>query len=89
MRSAHPMAIGTSRSAVPSAFLFDGSTIAVELQLMMMMVNSWVNCTTNPPTPCLRMNKISRKPAHTVAGLACARQHQENPAGHHGARGGG
>jgi len=27
------------------------------------------------------MNKISRKPAHTVAELASARQHQEIPAG--------
>ena len=35
------------------------------------------------------MNKISRKPAQTVAELASARQHQENPADHHGARGGG
>ena len=25
------------------------------------------------------MNEISRKPAHTVAELASARQHQENP----------
>ena len=33
------------------------------------------------------MNEISRKPAHTVAELASARQHQENPADHHGARG--
>jgi hypothetical protein len=32
------------------------------------------------------MNEISRKPAHTVAELASARQHQENPADHHGAR---
>ena len=29
------------------------------------------------------------QPAHTVAELASARQHQENPADHHGARGGG
>ena len=36
-----------------------------------------------------RMNEISRKPAHTVTELASARQHQENPADHHGARGGG
>ena len=35
------------------------------------------------------MNEISRKPAHTVTELASARQHQENPADHHGARGGG
>ena len=33
-----------------------------------------------------RMNGISRTPAHTVAELESARQHQENPAGHHGAR---
>ena len=32
------------------------------------------------------MNEISRKPAHTVTELASARQHQENPADHHGAR---
>ena len=31
----------------------------------------------------------SRKPAHTVAELASARQHQGNSADHHGARGGG
>ena len=36
-----------------------------------------------------RMNEISRKPAHTVTELASARQHQETPADHHGARGGG
>ena len=35
------------------------------------------------------MNGISRKPARTVTELASARQHQENPADHHGARGGG
>ena len=35
------------------------------------------------------MNEIGCKPAQTVAELASARQHQENPAGHHGARGGG
>ena len=35
------------------------------------------------------MNEISRKPARTVTELASARQHQENPADHHGARGGG
>ena len=35
------------------------------------------------------LNEISRKPAQTVVELASARQHQENPAGHHGARGGG
>ena len=34
------------------------------------------------------MNEISCKPAHTVAELASARQHQESPAGHHGARSG-
>ena len=36
-----------------------------------------------------RAHEISRKPAYTVAELASARQHQENPADHHGARGGG
>jgi len=37
------------------------------------------------------MNEIGRKPAQTVTELASARQHQENenPADHHGARGGG
>ena len=35
------------------------------------------------------MNEICRKPAHTVTELASAREHQENPADHHGARGGG
>ena len=35
------------------------------------------------------MNEISRKPAHTVAELASARQHQGKLADHHGARGGG
>jgi len=35
------------------------------------------------------MNEISRKPAHTVTELTSARQHQENPAEHHRARGGG
>ena len=35
------------------------------------------------------MNEIGRKLAHTVAELASVRQHQENPADHHGARGGG
>ena len=35
------------------------------------------------------MNEISRTPAHTVTELASARQHQETPADHHGARGGG
>ena len=33
-----------------------------------------------------RLNKIGRKPARTVADLASARQHQESPAGRHGAR---
>ena len=30
------------------------------------------------------MNEIRRKPAHTVTELASDRQHQENPADHHG-----
>ena len=35
------------------------------------------------------VGQISLKPARTVAELASARQHQESPAGHHVARGGG
>ena len=35
------------------------------------------------------MNGVIRKPAQTVTELESARQHQENPAVHHGARGGG
>ena len=36
-----------------------------------------------------RMNEIGLEPAHTVAELASARQHQGKLAGNHGARGGG
>ena len=35
------------------------------------------------------MNEFNRKPAYTVSELASGRQHQENPADHHGARGRG
>ena len=46
-----------------------------------------VGCGVHPPRR--RKNEISLKPARTLAELASARQHQENPAGNHGARGGG
>ena len=39
--------------------------------------------------PCAEQEDPGSKPAHTVTELASARQHPENPADHHGARGGG